>query len=74
VASVRWLERLFAKVQLLGQHPLLGGFLEEDEARRYRQILHGSYRVIYRVDDASSVIRVITVIHGARFLDPKQLF
>jgi len=43
--------------------------VEEDEQGRYRQVLQGNYRVIYRHDPAAHSATVITVIHARRLLD-----
>ena len=72
-ASVRWLEQLFKKVELLAPHPQLGSIVPEDQSRGYRQLLSGNYRVIYQIDEPSTAIRIITVIHAARLLDPSKL-
>jgi mRNA-degrading endonuclease RelE of RelBE toxin-antitoxin system len=53
--------------------PNSGGFVEEDELHRYRQVLQGNYRVIYRYDPTTDVATFITVIHAARLLDPDSL-
>ena len=56
-----------------GNTPNSGGYVEEDDSRRYRQVLQGNYRVIYRFDAASDTAFVVTVIHAARLLDPDSI-
>jgi hypothetical protein len=41
--------------------------VEEWQDPNVREILHGNYRIIYRVRD--NVVEIIIVIHGARLLD-----
>ena len=53
--------------------PESGGWVEEDESHRYRQVLQGNFRVIYRYEAAADSAFVITVIHAARLLDPDTL-
>ena len=69
--------RVVAKIVLRAKRivlfPLAGGFVEEDDKQRYRQVLQGSYRVIYRYESAANTAFVIAVIHAARLLDPDLL-
>ncbi|MBC7856167.1 MAG: type II toxin-antitoxin system RelE/ParE family toxin [Pirellulaceae bacterium] len=67
------IETLYAKADSLAAHPRSGGLVEEDARRIYRQLLHGNYRIIYRIDSELKVVRIVTVIHAARLLDPHQL-
>ena len=38
---------------------------------RYRQLLYGKYRSIFRVE--GRIVRVVRVVHGARLLDSSSL-
>jgi toxin ParE1/3/4 len=73
VAAQRLIESIYAKADSLAAHPRSGGLVEEDSQGTYRQLLHGNYRLIYRVDDTAKVVRIVTVIHAARLLDPHKL-
>ena len=73
VAAQRLIETLYAKADSLGDHPRSGSLVEEDTRRIYRQLLHGNYRIIYRIDSEAQVVRIVTVIHAARLLDPHKL-
>jgi len=42
-------QKVVARVEQLVDHPDSGGWLPEDEARTYRELLQGNYRIIYRV-------------------------
>jgi toxin ParE1/3/4 len=59
--------KLLARVDSLEAHPLLGGFIAEDETHTYREILQGNYRVIYRFDGQAAY--VVAVHHAACLLD-----
>lgn len=72
-AAKRLAQKIIRRTDRLILFPNSGGYVEEDETRRYRQVLQGNYRVIYRYDSASDVALVITVIHAARLLDPDSL-
>ena len=73
VAAQRLIETLYAKADSLAAHPRSGGLVEEDARGIYRQLLHGNYRIIYRADVEAKVVRIVTVIHAARLLDPHKL-
>ena len=69
VVARRLVEKIVRRTDRLKLFPLSGGFVEEDESHRYRQVLQGNYRVIYRYEAAEQMVFVVTVIHGARLLD-----
>ncbi|RIK75413.1 MAG: type II toxin-antitoxin system RelE/ParE family toxin [Planctomycetota bacterium] len=71
VAARRFAQRVFDRVEQLQQFPHLGGFVAEDDLRRYREILQGSYRLIYRVE--GETIYIVAVHHAARLLDVTDL-
>lgn len=72
-AGRRLVQKIIGRTDRLVLFPNSGSFVEEDELRRYRQVLQGNYRVIYRYDSTTDVATVITVIHAARLLDPDSL-
>ncbi len=58
----------------------LAGFKLRTSARSYypeindpeiREILFGSYRIVYRVK--GELVEILTIYHGARLLDPTRL-
>jgi toxin ParE1/3/4 len=73
VAAQRLVESIYAKADPLAAHLRSGSLVEEDSQGIYRQLLYGNYRLIYRVDDAAKVVRIVTVIHAAQLLDPHKL-
>lgn len=70
-AAAEWVVDLFARVERLSSFPEGGRVIREIPGGPYRQILHGEYRVIYRV--RRKRILVLTVRHGRRILDPHEL-
>lgn len=48
--------------------PRSGPILPEFPNLPYREIICGAYRVIYRIDEESELIIVVTVAHAARLI------
>jgi plasmid stabilization system protein ParE len=71
VAAEQWVEELFAVVARLEQFPLSGREVPETRRPDLREVLHGSYRIIYRVE--SEQVSVLTVRHGRQLLDLAEL-
>jgi len=68
--------RLFAMdilvaVERLADFPNSGRVVPELKDPAIREILFGSYRIVYRVK--GDLVEVLTVYHGARLLDPSRL-
>jgi plasmid stabilization system protein ParE len=57
-------ERLFAAVDRLGGLPESGRMVPEFQRTDLRELIVGSYRIVYRLGDDS--VAVLTVFHGAR--------
>jgi toxin ParE1/3/4 len=57
--QIKTLERFPKRCPLIPENQILGA--------RYRQLLYGSYRTVFRV--AGRTAYVLRVIHGARLLD-----
>jgi toxin ParE1/3/4 len=67
----RFAARVLRRVESLAAHPALGSWITEDEGRTYRELLQGSYRIIYRATDAA--VFIVTVRHAARLLATDDL-
>ncbi|MHB0962289.1 MAG: type II toxin-antitoxin system RelE/ParE family toxin [Gemmatimonadaceae bacterium] len=67
----RWVEELFALAAGLRRHPRAGRKVPEAGRDELRQVLHGKYRLIYRIERARLV--VLTVRHGRRAWDPAEV-
>ena len=63
-------EQITEAASRLGHFSQLGAALSEYTEQTYRQVVVGSYRLIYRDDLASDRILVMAVIHGHRDLPP----
>jgi addiction module RelE/StbE family toxin len=57
-------ERLVSAVTRLENNPLSGRVVPEVGDESLREIIHGSYRIVYRVGPA--LVEVVTVFHGAQ--------
>jgi toxin ParE1/3/4 len=67
----RFAARVLRRVESLAAHPALGSWIAEDEGRTYRELLQGSYRIIYRAADEA--VFIVTVRHAARLLATDEL-
>jgi addiction module RelE/StbE family toxin len=57
-------ERIIAAVDRLQDHPLSGRVVPELGDTSIREVIHGNYRIVYRLRD--DVVEIATVFHGAR--------
>ena len=62
---------VFAAVERLAEFPRSGKRLMELSDQSVREILFGSYRIIYRINP--DLVEILTVFHGARLLNPSNL-
>lgn len=62
---------VLAAVERLTDFPSSGRLVPEFDDPIIREILLGSYRIIYRIRD--DLVEILTVFHRARLLDPARL-
>ena len=60
-------QSLFESVHLLKSHPKAVRIVPEYRLTHIRELIRGSYRVVYRIDDKFR-IDILTVHHSARLL------
>jgi len=65
-AAVRWAEGLFDAVARLADFPESGRIAPELEGRDVRDLVHGAYRVFYRVDEGA--VLILTVRHAGQLV------
>jgi len=70
-AALSWVESLLARVGRLKSFPDSGRPVPEVDRQEIREILYGSYRIIYRRDESS--ISILTVRHGKQLLSLEDL-
>ncbi len=62
---------ILTAIDSLEAFPESGRMMPECNTPQIRELLLGSYRIIYRYD--KSVVELLTIYHGARIFDPKKL-
>jgi toxin ParE1/3/4 len=65
-AALRWASELFDTVERLADFPESGRLAPELEGRGVRELVYGTYRVFYRVDEAA--VLVLTVRHASQLI------
>ena len=71
ITASAFIRRLRSSVNRLREFPESGQIVREISNPRIREVFHGSYRIIYRID--LEQINILTVFHGARLLDEMDL-
>ncbi len=66
-------ERLITAAGRLAQFPESGRSLPEFPHLPHRELIAGSYRIIYRYEAAAEAVLVVTVVHSARLLQQDQI-
>lgn len=61
-------DRVLTVAGRLSEFPVSGSILPELLHSGYRQVLVGSYRVIYRYDEAGNRVLIVAVVHASRDL------
>ena len=64
----RWLQKLYDEIDTLESMPERFGLIAENDAFdiELRELVHFSHRVIFTVDHANKLVKVVAVRHGAR--------
>ena len=62
---------VLSAVDRLNQFPNLGRIVPETKDSSIREIILGSYRIIYRLGE--ELVEILTVHHGSQLLDPSKL-
>ena len=75
--SIRYAEitvqQLFISVDILLSHPKAGRIVPEFNQENLRELIRGSYRIVYRILNKSR-IDILIVHHSARLLSNSPLF
>jgi addiction module RelE/StbE family toxin len=61
------IQNLFESTELLESHPKAGRVVPEFENKNIRELIRGSYRIVYRIVEITR-IDILTVHHSARLL------
>jgi toxin ParE1/3/4 len=65
-AALKFGAAIFARVERLPAFPFMGRMVPEIGRNNLREIIYGSYRIFYRVIEATRVIEILRVWHAAR--------
>ena len=65
--AARFVDKLIDRVDILIKHPLAGRVVPEFENESIRELIEGSYRIIYRVR-SNKEIGIVRIHHSARLL------
>ena len=63
-AATKWVDAVFAAVTPLAQFPESGRVVPEVGREEIREVFHGEYRIIYKVE--ARRVAILTVRHGRR--------
>ena len=73
-AAARLVQRVFAHVEKLADHPELGPAVPELRPRsRYRQIVESPCRVLYRYDRGHRKLYILGVMRGEKLFERRLL-
>ena len=70
-ASQHWVGTIFEKVSLLTTSAKMGRVVPEVGREAIREILHGNYRIVYRLE--TSRISILTIRHGKQILPVDEI-
>ena len=65
-AAKRFGEELIKQAEAMGLFPQGGRMVPEKKDPLIRETIVGSYRLIYRVDDANKIVAIARIWHSAR--------
>lgn len=63
-----FINKIFDKIDLLVDYPLIGKQVREFENPKIRELLQGRYRIVYYLK-TDQEIEVLRIIHGSKLLD-----
>lgn len=59
VVAVKWAEKIFDSVELLSEHPEAGRVVPEIKRKNIRELVHDSYRIIYKIKPNEILVLVV---------------
>ncbi len=65
-SAEKWVESIFQVVERLEKFPKSGRVVPEIKQDDFREIIHGNYRIIYRLQN--EIVSILTVRHGRQLL------
>jgi len=66
VYAARYVKALIHSTKRLDSMPRCGRTVPELDDPRFREVIYGNHRIIYRITGAEDDIEILVVMHGAR--------
>jgi len=70
-SAQKWVDLTFQVVERLKRFPKSGRIVPEIKQDDFREIIHGNYRIIYRLQSES--VSILTVRHGRQILPVNEI-
>ena len=70
-AAEKWIDTVFSKVEQLKSSPEIGRIVPEINDSRFRELIYGNYRIIYRIE--TKQISILTIRHGRQILPINEI-
>lgn len=70
-AAAQWVEATFAAVGRLETFPESGRMVPEIRRKDFRELMHGNYRIVYRIEKEQ--ISILTVRHAKQILPVDEI-
>jgi len=70
-SAQKWVESTFQVVERLEKFPKSGRIVPEIMQDDFREIIHGNYRIIYRLQ--TEIVSILTVRHGRQILPIEEI-
>ncbi|MBI4690386.1 MAG: type II toxin-antitoxin system RelE/ParE family toxin [Nitrospirae bacterium] len=70
-AAEKWINTVFSKVEHLKSSPEIGRIVPEIRHDRFREMIYGNYRIIYRLEKTQ--ISILTIRHSKQILPIDEL-
>jgi toxin ParE1/3/4 len=70
-AAGKWIHAVFSKVEQLQSFPEMERVVPEINDSRFRELIYGNYRIIYRME--ARQISILTIRHGKQILPVDEI-
>ena len=71
IAAENWIDTAFAKVEQLKSFPESGRIVPEINSQKIKELIHGNYRIIYRIGEKQ--VSILTIRHGKQILPTDEI-
>jgi len=70
-AAEKWINTIFSKVEQLRSSPEIGRIVPEIKNEKFRELIYGNYRIVYRIEKKQ--ISILTIRHGKQILPINEI-